>query len=288
MTKRTLDIGQPTCGAAESSSPPEEGAISDCLENIKLQGYSLVSADEVGFWSLHSEAVTRANNLISTNMSKVSGSATKSYLHRMSDIHVTDLAFFYNYFTSPVYLKLAADYLRDVPLLTELKLLVSPVGGTSSPSLLEGSQLFHSDFDDEANLKVFVFLSDIDAKSGPLQAVNRSKSEELMEAWGYKWAIPALSHNDAIVPEAEGDSITEFVGAAGSICLIDTVNCLHRGSRFPSTERRILYATFNTRTSFRFPPINWMGLAPKHNSISSPLLKIDPDLYFLNKHGLNT
>jgi hypothetical protein len=258
-----------------------------CLLEVRQEGYCLIPpCRSLRLFTQHNEVVTRAKNLLSMLRVNVVSSPTKSYLHRLNHIPDEDLYAFYQYFTDPVYLDLAARYLEDEPLLTELKLLVSPVA-SSNTTPPKGSQLWHSDFDDDKNLKIFIFLDDIDGNSGPLQAVNRSKSRDLMLLWNYRWGKEGVSHNDLIVPSAESSSIKTFTGESGSVCLIDTVTCLHRGSRSPARERRILYATFNTRTSYRFPPLNWLALAPRINNLSSPLLGMDPTLRFLNKSGLN-
>ncbi len=262
--------------------------IGHYLLGLKSEGYCFIppSGDFLRLCAFHEETVMRAKNLVSLLRLDINASPTKSYLHRLSHIPDDDLFCFYRYFTNPFYLDIAARYLQDEPLLTELKLLVSPVvlGKTAAP---EGSQLWHSDYDDDANLKIFIFLDDIDEHSGPLQAINRSKSRYFMQVWHYRWGKEDHSHNDSIVPSTESSSIQTFVGKTGSVCLIDSIACLHRGSRFPTRARQILYANFNTRTSYRFPPLNWIALAPKINSLSSPLLRLDPYSSFLNRHGLN-
>lgn len=261
--------------------------LGQSLSNIRQRGYCLIPpSDSFDFFPHHQEVVTRAKNLLYLSCKSIEPSPTKGYLHRLNNIPEDDLSAFYSYFTNPVYLEFAAGYLQDEPLLTELKLLVSPVS-SGKHAELEGSQLWHSDFDDEANLKVFIFLDDIDEYSGPLQAVSRSKSKDYMNAWNYQWGKKGVSHNDLIVPETESSSIETFIGEAATVCLIDTVACLHRGSRFPTRERRILYANYNTRTSYRFPPLNWIALAPKTNVLSSPLLHLDPALRFIDRSALN-
>ena len=168
--------------------------------------------------------------------------------------------------------------------MTELKILISP---SIEKINFEGSQLFHSDYDDERNLKIFVFLNDVSINSGPLEAINLADSARLMEEWNYKWGKKNISHNDSIAKSLPKEKITSFIGPKGSVCLIDSVRCLHRGSRNPIRPRKILYATYNTRTSFRFPPLNWLGLLPKINFISSPLYKLDTSLSFIDENALN-
>jgi len=192
----------------------------------------------------------------------------------------------YKYFTRDFFINLAGYYLNDKPLLTELKILVSPISAPEDKPY-EGSQLFHTDFDDQSNVKVFVFLDDVDSNSGPLQALNRDLTSRIIYASGYRQTGKSVTHSDDILPASMSHAIQTFVGPVGSIVLIDTDACFHRGSRSCSKERRVLYATYNKRTSFRFPPLNWIGLAPKLNTYSSPLIRLDPTLSFLNVHALN-
>jgi len=280
--------------ASKIGSISIEGDTNKCLWNFEKcrremeeNGFYFFSSNPDAFDAHHNQVIKRANKIISNNLEKISASPTKNYLHRVRDIEKDDMAFFYNYFTNQEYLKLAALYLNDMPLISELKLLVSPSFSSKAMNSLQGSQLFHSDFDDERILKVFIFLNDVDESSGPLQAIRSRVSKKLMKACNYRWGSSGLSHNDNIASEIDPNNIKSFIGPSGSICFIDSVNCLHRGSRNPTRERRILYASYTTRTSFRYPPLNWIGFLPKTNTVSSPLLKLDPQEMFLNNHALN-
>jgi hypothetical protein len=253
------------------------------LSSLFQEGYVLIHNEKLPheFMDIHEKTIKIALD-IANNQNLIPPSPAKDYLHNvdLSKLPWETINSLYRYFTHPIFLATAENYLGDQPLLTELKVLVSP---PNHPSELKGSQLWHSDFDDFTNLKIFVFLDDIDWNCGPLQAVPKHASSEFMRDIGYKW----ISHVDSIVPETYTKPMT-FVGSQGTICLIDTVNCLHRGSRHPKKPRKILYANYSTRTSFRFIPWNWIGLRPKINVGSSPLLAFDPELRFLDSNALNT
>lgn len=261
------------------------------LSNLFQEGYILIDGEKQKFPSefvhIHTETIKIALD-IANNQNLISASPTKDYLHRadLSKIPWQTIKSLYKYFTHPIFLATAESYLGDKPLLTELKIFVSPPSRTRHSLPLAGSQLWHSDYDDISNLKIFVFLDDIDENCGPLQAIPRHSSLEFMKDIRYKWGVANVSHNDSIVPETYTKAVS-FIGSQGSICLIDTVNCLHRGSRHPKKPRKILYATYNTRTSFRFIPWNWIGLRAKINVGSSPLIIFDPELRFLNSNALN-
>ena len=256
------------------------------LSSLFQQGYVLIHNEKLPheFMDIHEKTIQIALD-IANNQNLIFASPSKNYLHRadLSKLPWETINSLYRYFTHPIFLETAEIYLGDQPLLTELKVLVSPPNHSSE---LEGSQLWHSDFDDSTNLKIFVFLDDIDWDCGPLQAVPKYDSSVFMRDIGYKWGVVNISHNDLNVPETYTKPMS-FVGSQGTICLIDTVSCLHRGSRHPKRPRKILYATYNTRTSFRFIPWNWIGLRHKINSGSSPLIALDPELRFLDSNALN-
>jgi hypothetical protein len=182
---------------------------------------------------------------------------------------------FHDFFTNKYIVDIVSKYLNDKPLLTELKLLYSP---PSIDQIYSGSQLLHSDFDDTKVVKIFVFIDGVDEDSGPLQLVNKEITKKIIKLSKYRWGQISRkykSHDDnllELISDTEDkEKITSLIGNRGTVVLADTVNCLHRGSRNPIKPRRILYATFSTRTSFRFPPINW--LINNNNTIlkSSPL-----------------
>ena len=181
------------------------------------------------------------------------------------------------FFTHPFFFNPIANYLGELPLLSELKLLYSP---PTSFDEYSGSQLFHSDFDDSKLVKIFVFLEEVDEDMGPTEIIENKASELILKKTNYKWGVKRKkysSHDDAL-KDVLGNKTNHIslMGPKGATYLIDTVACLHRGSRNPKKGRKILYANFTTRTSFRNPPINWLI----HNDLtlkrSSPLIDLDP------------
>jgi hypothetical protein len=202
----------------------------------------------------------------------------KSYLKGVDLSKYPDQVKLFNQFlTHPSFVYPIAKYLGELPLLSELKLLYSP------PTSLEqysGSQLFHSDFDDSKLVKIFVFLEDIDEEMGPTEIIEKQETSLIIKKTRYKWGVKRKkysSHDDGLKDVLnKGAKHISLIGPRGSTFLIDTVSCLHRGSRNPKKGRKILYANFTTRTSFRNPPLNWIINNDLTLKKSSPLVRLDP------------
>ena len=108
-----------------------------------------------------------------------------------------------------------------------------------------------------------------------------------MEKINYNWSSND-SHSDSIVNSEDG--YEAMIGDKGSIIFVDTVSCFHRGSRMQKEDRLILEAHYLSRTSFRYPPINWLFpkfISKKFLILSNPLLRIDKDMSFIDSNALN-
>tara|TARA_A100001011_G_scaffold356658_1_gene400870 strand:+ start:50 stop:1024 length:975 start_codon:yes stop_codon:yes gene_type:complete len=226
--------------------------------------------------SLKKNAVESAKRIFDSEFNE--NRSDKKYLRNINLTNFPkETTSFHEFLTNPIFIKIISKYLNDIPLLTELKLLYSPPSDTKD---FKGSQLFHSDFDDEKLVKIFVFIDDIDVDMGPLELIEKNDSKLIMKKVNYSWGQKSKnysSHDDRL-KDVLGKEPTrmELVGSSGSIYLVDTANCLHRGSRNPIKARKVLYANFCTRTSFRNPPLNWIY----HNKLtllkSSPMINLDP------------
>jgi len=212
---------------------------------------------------------------------------SKEYLKHLNpeSISLEDRKLIYRFLTQDFFRDMASQYLGEIPLLVEIKVLISPAIESTDYS---GSQMWHSDFDDDSNLKIFHFLKDVDMETGPLQALDKASSQRIFRERGYVWGAD-VSHDDGLVDEQDS-RIEVFTGEAGDTVLIDTANCLHRGSRSNSKVRYILYATYNTRSSFRFPPYHKL-LPVRYGSLNEytvPLIHFDPDMKILDQLAINT
>lgn len=145
---------------------------------------------------------------------------------------------------------LAAHYLGMVPILTGVTVLASPYVGGGGYS---GSQLFHSDWEDRRQVKVFVHCSAVEMENGPLSAVTADASARVKRDIDYHYGGPSFRvPDDVVLPRLRQDDFAAFVGPAGSATLIDTSSCLHYGSRLHpgATERLVVQFQFLTPSAF--------------------------------------
>jgi hypothetical protein len=143
----------------------------------------------------------------------------------------------------------AARYLGMVPVLTQITLLASPyISGD-----LSGSQLFHSDWEDVRQVKVFVNCSDVTHANGPLQAVTATASRRVKRAIGYHYGGAGFRvADDRVGPLVTNEEVVAFTGPPETAVFIDTSSCLHLGSRVQpgAAERLVVQFQYLTPSAF--------------------------------------
>ena len=141
-------------------------------------------------------------------------------------------------------------YLGVVPVLTEVDVWYS----VHQPKAPKRSQLWHMDSDDTTLVKLWVHLSDVDARSGPLTALRASDSARLADAVAYNYGDGYRVPDDRVSPVFAADRQVVFVGPPGTIDFIDTCRCFHFGSRVSAdgVPRRLLMVEYQTPYAFEF------------------------------------
>lgn len=145
-----------------------------------------------------------------------------------------------------------ADYLGMVPLLKSVSIWSSQF----SPRSLESSQLFHCDGDESTQVKVFVYLSDVDQHAGPLTLLNAADSARAKERLHYRYdkqsyRVPDDAMDTIVNPERR----VECVGPTGTVVVADTSHCFHFGSRVARAAQRrdVLILQYITPLAFNLP-----------------------------------
>lgn len=176
----------------------------------------------------------------------------KKYLHHMiGPKEVATHPEFLRFALHPEMVAIARDYLGGAPLIGEMSYWVaSPLAED-----FDGSQLFHIDNDDVRQLKVFVFVSDVDESNGPLTIVDAENSAVVKKKWGYDWKrrsrIP-----DAFVKDLTGsEAITPLLGKEGTVAFVDTSRCFHYGSRCATNFRHMFLLQYISPVNFRQAPV---------------------------------
>lgn len=163
----------------------------------------------------------------------------------------------------PLVVSAAAHYLGLVPLLTMVTILASP----PVPGPLAGSQLFHSDWEDVRQVKIFINCTNVAEENGPLTAVTAEASRRVKQAVDYRYGGPHFRlHDEEVLPLLREGETQAFTGRPGSIVLIDTSSCLHLGSRVHEGAEERLVVQFQ----FLTPPAFDLTIAPgKRRSFAS-------------------
>ena len=138
---------------------------------------------------------------------------------------------------NPAVLASAAAYLGMVPRLVGVTVLES----RAQPGEPAGSQLFHCDYEDVRQVKVFVSCSDVLLENGPLCAIPATESRRIKQAIRYRYGDSRFRVPDTIVSGLlPADAVARFTGPRGSVTFIDTCSCFHYGSRIqPGAEGRL-------------------------------------------------
>jgi hypothetical protein len=173
----------------------------------------------------------------------------KPYMLDHSIVDLEPLPGLRRFALDPTVVATAARYLGMVPVLTGITLLASPhVEGPFS-----GSQLFHSDWEDVRQVKVFVLCSPVADKNGPLTAVRAQASRRVKDAVHYRYGGQDFRlPDDSVLPLVAADEVTAFTGQSGTVTFIDTSSCLHLGSRVKdgAEERLVVQFQYLTPPAF--------------------------------------
>lgn len=251
----------------------------DLVSKLNDKGWAELKGQDLAqdFLELKQDSIEAALNIFDDNFE--TNATLKAYLKGIDlKQYPAQVKLFNRFFTHSNFVDPISKYLGDTPLLTELKILYSP---PTKMKTYSGSQLFHSDFDDDKLVKIFVLLDEVNQDSGPTELIEKKETSLIIEKTKYNWGVKRKkfsSHDDALLDVLEGeDNYVSLKGPKGAVFCVDTVSCLHRGSRNPKKERKILYANFSTRTSFRNTPLNWLIKNNLTLLKSSPLLNLDPE-----------
>ena len=147
----------------------------------------------------------------------------------------------------------ATVYFQSVPQIAGATLCWSPENETA-----RSSQLFHLDYEDLSQLKVFINIFETREDQGPLTFIPADISDQIQKPIG-----PAVGRfDDERIYEAGGrDRALKLVGPPGSGAFVDTSRCLHYGSRFNKRNRLVLiiqfltfHSPYKSKDHFHVPP----------------------------------
>ena len=169
-------------------------------------------------------------------------------------------------------LSMITGYLGVVPDLNRVDIVYSKPRAT--PDQFIKSQLFHQDPEGLQQMKVFLYLFDVDEANGPFFFIPAAESERVVSE--VRRQRPEEKRDDTRFKDVEVEQVgglktaVRVTGPAGTAVLVDTSRCLHAGSRVhPGHFRACLFLQYCTSKEggqtfdaqrFRSDPVRWMAL----------------------------
>jgi len=196
-----------------------------------------------------SEMLADADAIIAENRSPPP--RAKDYLiNHLTDDDLIKRASFLNFACSEAMSGIASRYLGLVPVLSTVELWRSGIHTGSDV----GSQLLHLDNADDKQVKVFVNLHDIDLNCGPFAFFPADLSRRICESvdYGQVRGVERLTDEQAYAVATPRDLIN-CTGRKGTVFFVDTISCLHYGSRGNTRPRYVLMCQYLSpcRADFR-------------------------------------
>ena len=211
------------------------------------------------------DSILYGNQLISEHLANTSlKSFKKNYLQSIYFDLSLDNPFFKLALNKEL-VSIASHYLGFVPILSNINLWYSPNDG----SLQEGSQLYHLDWADVKQCKLFIPLHEIDEETGPTTFLSALESNKVVDAINYRLSEKENRVEDDIVYSiANKSEVQSAVGKPGEIFFCDSCRCFHYGSRKALKPRSLLMIQYLSPFSFTHP-IFYKGKS-KFSHLSSP------------------
>lgn len=140
-------------------------------------------------------------------------------------------------------------YLGIAPVITRIAVFHSDVVDAAPTS----SQLYHCDGDEVSQVKVFVYCSDVEPRSGPLTIVGAGDTADVLRRTKYTFDM-RLTDAD-VLGQQDRSREHPILGPSGTTVLVDTSRCLHFGSRVEpdAPPRLVTMIQYSTPYAFKLP-----------------------------------
>ena len=131
------------------------------------------------------------------------------------------------------------------------------------------SQIWHRDFDDRHLLKAFLYLVDVDERTGPFEYVPGSQpGGRYADLWAWKPLGVRRISDEELGKRISSDQIATFTAPRGTLILCNTSG-FHRGGFSTSTPRVLATATYCSPASLR-------ALSVRNYTLTSDLAELSP------------
>jgi len=210
-------------------------------------GYATFGVDTI---APTSDVVAAASALFRSGTLQREGSKTQLITYPVPIEGLSADSAYLRFALDPVLLSGVARYFGTAPILTYIAVWES----RSAAGSFNSSQLFHCDFEDQTQMKVFVFCSDVTMDHGPLTVVSARDSRTIADHVRYSFnkASSYRVNDDDVASAIPRTRWHALMGPPGTVALVDTTRCFHFGSRVTGADSSRLMAVFQYVTPFAF------------------------------------
>ena len=190
------------------------------------------------------------------------GSIKPYYLNLLEYKDLKSLSSLKDFLGSNELINLLYEYYGFIPHLSHLEVFYSnnTIHANKGKNPL-GTQNAHFDNHDLKHVKLFLNISDVTFKNGPLHVFNKTVSDS------FRVSSRRILKKKPVRDDRELDQIknngVSFVGESGSLAVVDTTNCLHYGSRVDGGKGRVTlvihftcFDTYSSATTKKYQDFN--------------------------------
>lgn len=215
------------------------------------KGYLKIENQELEKFNIHFKEIQKEiKNKLKNSKKKINYERPVNTILSSKDFSINSKSFLLA--TNKNLLRIVSNYFGYIPLLTHLSYWFSP----NTKKLKGSSQEFHLDHEDIKQLKGFYFLENTKIQNGPTILLLKKKSQDLISKLNYK-----TNKNQKRLNKTEEKNIKEsdrihLTGKKGTLYLVDTSVCFHKGSEKSEKNRKILAFQYLSPFATSFD-LNW-------------------------------
>ncbi len=148
-----------------------------------------------------------------------------------------------NFATSSELISVVANYLKCIPVLTEISFYISePVNFDAT-----GSQLFHIDIEDTRVVRLIVPIEEITEEHGPFSFLPESITTKAIKKLKYGTLKGTYRITDEqMYKHIAKDKLIKATCKRGDLVFADTSRCFHYGSRGQTKPRKLCMVNFHS------------------------------------------
>ncbi len=146
----------------------------------------------------------------------------------------------FDFVTNKDLLNIVGNYLNNLPQIIHVQILHS----SNIRNFDNSSQYFHLDHEDRKQVKLFLFLDDVDETNGPLMLFNKEHSQKIIKETNYRVNNIDKSSRRLTDDKTINNNLITCTGKKDTIVLVDTSNLLHCGSRNSAKPRTVLMVQY--------------------------------------------